>query len=228
MDQSQARERLNVRPGAIATAALAAAMLAASVWAWDKVPESLPVHFGLDGTADRYGSKWEALLAMPSAVAVIGLIMAAIPAIDPRRNNLAQSSGFYYAVWLGALAVLGVAHACLIATAMGADVNAGQIVGIAVGGLFVLLGNFMGKSRSNWFAGFRTPWTLSSDYSWQRTHRVTGWMLILTGVATIMSAIFLGPIAAFAAMSAGTVGTVILGSYLSYVFWKNDPERGQG
>ena len=228
MGETQTRQTLNIRQGVIATGVVIAGMVAASVWAWDKVPANLPVHFGLDGTADRYGSKWEALLIMPGAAALIGLIMAALPAIDPRRNNLARSGGLYYAAWFGALAVMGVAHAGLIAAAMGAAVNSGQIAAIAVGGLFVLLGNYMGKSRSNWFAGFRTPWTLSSDYSWQQTHRVTGWMFILTGVATIMSAIFLGPITAFAAMSAGTVGTVILGSYLSYVFWKNDPERGQG
>ena len=110
---------------------------------------------------------------------------------------------------------------------MGAVANVGQWIAIAVGALFVLLGNFMGKSRANWFAGFRTPWTLSSDYSWQKTHRMTGWMFVLTGVTTILAAILSTPLAAFLAMIVGTVGTIVLGAVLSYVFWKNDPERRQ-
>lgn len=225
MGEAETREALNVRPGVIASAVVIAAMLAASAWAWDKVPDSLPVHFGLDGTPDRYGSKWEALLIMPGVVALIGAIMAVVPLIDPRKNNLANSGGFYYAAWYGELAVMSVAHAGLIAAAMGAVANVGQWIAIAVGALFVLLGNFMGKSRANWFAGFRTPWTLSSDYSWQKTHRMTGWMFVLTGVTTILAAIFSTPFAAFLAMIVGTVGTIVLGAVLSYVFWKNDPER---
>lgn len=228
MGEAETREALNVRPGVIASAVVMAAMLAASVWAWDKVPDSVPVHFGLDGTADRYGSKWEALLIMPGVVALIGAIMAVVPLIDPRKNNLARSSGFYYAVWYGELAVMSVAHAGILAAAMGAVSNVGQWIAIAVGGLFVLLGNYMGKSRANWFAGFRTPWTLSSDYSWQKTHRIGGWMFVLTGVTTILAAIFLPPVAAFLTVIVGTVGTVIFGAVLSYVFWKNDPERRQG
>lgn len=225
MDEAETGKALNIWPGVVATTLVCVGMLAASVWAWDKVPDRIPVHFGLDGTADRWGAKWEGLLIMPGLVALIGAIMAVVPLIDPRKSNLASSGGFYYAVWYGELAVMSVAHAGLIAAAMGAIANLGQWIAIAVGALFVLLGNFMGKSRANWFAGFRTPWTLSSDYSWQKTHRMTGWMFMLTGITTILAAIFLPPMAAFIAMIVGAFGTVIIGSILSYLYWKNDPER---
>jgi uncharacterized membrane protein len=225
MDESETRETLNVWPGVIATALVCGGMLAASAWAWDKVPDQMPVHFGIDGKADRFGSKWEGLLIMPGVVALIGLIMAFVPALDPRSGNLARSSGFYYAVWYGELTVVSVVHAGLIAAGMGSTANVGQWIFVAVGALFVLIGNYMGKSRANWFAGFRTPWTLSSDYAWQKTHRIAGWMFMLNGLGMILAAIFLPPVAAFIAMIFGTLGTMILGGVLSYYFWKNDPER---
>jgi uncharacterized membrane protein len=225
MTGEDAPKTLNVWPGVVATAVVCAGMLAASAWAWDQIPDRVPVHFGIDGKPDRWGSKLEALLIMPGVVALVGVIMAVIPMIDPRRNNLASSSGFYYAVWYGELAVMSVAHAGLIAAAMGLSVNVGQILFVVTGALFIVIGNYMGKSRANWFAGFRTPWTLSSDYSWQKTHRATGWMFIATGVATIVCGVFVSSVAAVVAMLAGAAVTVVLGTYLSYVYWKNDPEK---
>jgi len=44
-------------------------------------------------------------------------------------------------------------------------------------GLFVLfyyLGILMQHSRRNWFVGIRTPWTLSSDVVWEKTHKRGG------------------------------------------------------
>lgn len=225
MTEDDTPKTLNIWPGVTATALVMAGMLAASAWAWDRVPDSIPVHFGIDGQPDRYGSKWEGLLIMPGVVALIGLIMAVVPMIDPRSGNLARSSGFYYAVWYGELAVMSVAHAGLIMAAMGLVVNVGQILFIVVGGLFVLMGNYMGKSRPNWFAGFRTPWTLSSDYSWQKTHRITGWMFMLTGAATIAAGLLVSTMAAALIMIGGTLVSALAGTWLSYTYWKNDPER---
>jgi uncharacterized membrane protein len=225
MMDDESPKTLNIWPGVTATAVVALGMLAASAWAWDRIPDSVPVHFGIDGTADRYGSKWEALLIMPGVVALVGLIMAVVPMIDPRKNNLAQSGGFYYAVWYGELAVMSVAHAGLIMAAMGLVANVGQILFVVVGGLFILLGNYMGKSRPNWFAGFRTPWTLSSDYSWQQTHRATGWMFMLTGAATIAAGMLVSTMAAALVLIGGALLTVAVGAWLSYAYWKNDPEK---
>jgi uncharacterized membrane protein len=225
MSDHETPKVLNVWPGIVASAVVAAAMLAASAWAWDRIPDRVPVHFGIDGMPDRYGSKWEALFIMPGVVALIGLIMAVVPLIDPRRNNLAQSSGFYYAVWYGELAVMSVAHAGMIAAAMGATANVGQALFVAVGLLFIVMGNYMSKSRPNWFAGFRTPWTLSSDYSWQKTHRMTGWMFMAAGAATILAGIFVSTTAAALTLIGGALLAAAIGTWMSYVYWKNDPEK---
>lgn len=59
------------------------------------------------------------------------------------------------------------------------------VVGLAMGVLFIVLGNIMGKIRPNWFIGVRTPWTLSSKLSWTKTHRLSGWLFIFMGLLAI-------------------------------------------
>ena len=62
------------------------------------------------------------------------------------------------------------------------------VMKLLVGGLFVVIGNYLGKVRRNFFVGIRTPWTLTSDEVWARTHRVGGWLFVLAGIAIIASA----------------------------------------
>jgi uncharacterized membrane protein len=60
---------------------------------------------------------------------------------------------------------------------------------LAVGVLFMLLGNYMGKLRRNFFVGIRTPWTLASDAVWERTHRFGGRLFVLGGLAMVIVAL---------------------------------------
>jgi uncharacterized membrane protein len=50
----------------------------------------------------------------------------------------------------------------------------------------MVIGNFMGKFRKNFFVGIRTPWTLTSDVVWERTHRFAGWLFVLAGAVWIV------------------------------------------
>jgi len=54
-----------------------------------------------------------------------------------------------------------------------------------IGVLFIILGNYMGKIKPNWFMGIRTPWTLSNEEVWNKTHRLGGKMFILLGLVMI-------------------------------------------
>jgi uncharacterized membrane protein len=96
---------------------------------------------------------------------------------------------------------------------------------ISCGAMFVVIGNFLGKTRSNWFFGIRTPWTLSSDRSWTLTHRLGGWLFIGTGLAVIVATALLGPdISLWIMLGLLLTGVVGLFAY-SYVAWRDDPAR---
>jgi uncharacterized membrane protein len=71
--------------------------------------------------------------------------------------------------------------------ASGTNVRINQMTFAGVGLLFIVLGNYMGKVRKNFFIGIRTPWTLASDEVWNRTHRLGGKFLILIGALMMLN-----------------------------------------
>ena len=71
--------------------------------------------------------------------------------------------------------------------ASGTDVRMNEMIYAGIGLLFIVLGNYMGKVRKNFFIGIRTPWTLASDEVWNRTHRLGGKILILIGLFMMLN-----------------------------------------
>jgi uncharacterized membrane protein len=91
-----------------------------------------------------------------------------------------------------------------------------------VGAFFMLLGFFMPRVHPNWFVGIRTPWTLSSDLSWQRTHKIGGVLFVVLGLLAVLSALVV-PAASIWVLVVGAVAMVVFLFAYSYSVWKNDP-----
>jgi uncharacterized membrane protein len=201
-------------------------MFVLSAWAWMRVPagQRIPVHWGMSGQVDRYGGKSEALLLLPLvALGMVGLL-ALIPRLEPRRLNLERSVKAYTAVWLGILGFLLVLHVVLVLTALGWPVGVPLVAACSVGALLVLMGNYLGKTRSNFFFGIRTPWTLSSELSWSKTHRLGGKLFVILGLGTIVTGL-LGPFVQFIWLLGGASLVVAVVLVYSYVVWRADPDK---
>jgi uncharacterized membrane protein len=205
-------------------------MLGLSLWASSSIADDarLAVHWNLEGVPDGFGSKWEALLAMPIMASGITLLFLVIPYVDPRRRNLEQSAKLWNAGAIGVVLFFGVIHAFLVLDALGHSIDIKNVLLPGAAALFILLGNYLGKSRSNWFAGIRTPWTMSSEYAWEKTHRWGGRLFVLSGIVTLVAWLFAdAKIAAFVMIGAIAL-TSLISVVLSYVYWKNDPDRVNG
>ena len=76
-------------------------MFLLSGWAWFQLPANaaLPVHWGISGQADRYGSKAEGLLLTPLLTLGISVLFYFLPQLDPRGKNLLRSEQAYRATW---------------------------------------------------------------------------------------------------------------------------------
>ncbi len=224
-----------IRKGLIASALLIIVMLGLSLGAMPHLAGDgqFATHWNIKGEADGFGSRAMVLWLIPGIAAGMAVLIAILPLIDPRRKNLLRSSLPYLIAWIGSLMVLTFAHAMLVLNAVGtvnlADVSNGpgllRWISVVVGAFMATLGAVMGKMRPNWFMGVRTPWTLSSDLSWDKTHRLTGWLFMLTGLATVVAALFLIPRWAFVCMSVGIALSVVIAIGYSFLVWKNDPNR---
>lgn len=218
------KTQFNLKTTWLISALIIVLMICLSAWAWVQLPAdaSLPVHWNAAGTADRYGGKSEALLLLPAVMVGILLLFSLIRFIDPLRANIARSGQAYRAVLLGILFFMAVLHTGAVLSALGYPINIGLLAAPAVGLMFVIMGNYMGKIRRNYMFGVRTPWTLASDLAWNKTHRITGKLFVLSGLLTIGAA-FLGSTIAFFTMMASILGTVIFAMIYSYSVWKRDP-----
>jgi len=203
------------------------AMLAVSAYGWIALPEDaqFPAQWSTEGEVNRYAGKLETLFAVPAMSAFLILLFSIGPIIDPRRRNLEKSRSLYLAGWIGGIGIAALVHFTALFTAVTGQAPSVRSIFIVNGLFLILLGNFMAKSKSNWFAGIRTPWTLASEHAWSVANRLAGWGLVTTGVATIVSAIFLQNQKTLAIVLAGTAATIIVSMAVSYLAWRSDRDR---
>ena len=184
--------KLNMKPILWSGIGALIAMLCLSAYAWPKIPAGtlIPVHWGADGQPNGYGSKLEGLFMMPIIYAVLFVFFLILPKIEPRKVNFANSFKAYNVIILALIGVMLVIHTATVLIALGVHLDINKIVVVTIGILFIMIGNVMGKIRSNFFMGIRTPWTLSSELSWRKTHRLGGWLFVMVGVAMLFSVFF--------------------------------------
>lgn len=203
------------------------AMLVLSAWAWVRTPAGaqIPIHWNAAGEVDGYGSKWVGLFLMPLITTAVALLLSQLPAIDPKGANILRSGKAYYVTWIALIGLQLLVHGVIIAAILGHEANIGRIIPFGVGVMFIILGNYFGKIRPNYTMGIRTPWTLASDLSWNKTHRLGGKLFIAVGLF-MATAVFL-PISELwvYVMLAGLFGSIILLTIYSYIVWKQDPDK---
>lgn len=218
---------MNLRPVAIAAVVATGVMLAMAAWAWGQIPAGaeVPIHWGLDGQPDGYASKEMALLFTPMLAIGLAALLYLLPRFEPRAQNLARSGPAYVQVCVAVLFVLVAVQLLVVLAAVGSPLDVDLVLGVATGVMFIVIGNVLGKVRSNFMFGVRTPWTLSSDLAWNKTHRLVGRLFVLLGIATIVVGMVGSPVAFFVVLLGG-IGVVLVVAFVySYQVWKSDPTR---
>jgi uncharacterized membrane protein len=209
------------------SAILIGAMSLAGAWTLLRMPAGSPVpsHWNAAGQVDGYAGPW-ILFLMPALTIGFDLLMATLILVEPRRGNLLASTAAYNAIVLGFAALMTVIQGVTVWSAVG-SVEAGDAIGslifVAAGLFLVVIGIFLPRIRSNFFMGIRTPWTLSSERSWSRTHRLGAWLFAGLGVLVAVSAAVPG-VGVFLIL--GGAGSVIVVLFVfSYVVWRADPDK---
>ncbi len=113
----------------------------------------------------------------------------------------------------------------VVLAAVGRPLDVTLVLGFGTGLLFVVIGNVLGKVRSNFMFGVRTPWTLSSDLSWNKTHRLVGRLFVLLGFAVAVATVVAGNEAYLAVLLGGIAIVIAVAFVYSYRVWKTDPNK---
>lgn len=198
--------------------ATAAAMSAA---VYTRLPERVPVHWTLSGEADRFGTRIEGAWLLPAVMLAVWVVMRLLPRIDPRRANYAKMQSTYDFIVNAVLTAVLAMHLVVLAAGLGYVIPMRRFVPLLFGVFFVAFGNVLPRTRPNWWFGVRTPWTLSSDRVWTRTHRVAGYAMTTTGIVTLVAAALPGSLPLAAAIAVAVVAAFWMVIY-SYVAWRQE------
>jgi uncharacterized membrane protein len=209
--------------------AAVAAYYAYQVWPLPRVP----MHWNIKGEVDRYGKgRQDALLflLLPCISLMVTALIRFVTRAGPRLEGMAATPRLLAAVFIfvpllftGVIAMIGsmtLSNAPFAASAWkirAVLVGAGLLVGV--------LGNFMGKTQRNWYIGVRTPWSLSSDAAWQKSNRLAGRLMVITGAVAVLLALFGPPVSAAIALGLGSAIMGVSAVYVSWAVWRNDPNR---
>ncbi len=201
-------------------------MLGFLAWAWSRLPERVAVHWNAVFKPDSWGPRWH-LLVLPGIALGILLLAPLLRRIDPRRADYARWNETFWLLINVIVLLMAVLCVGMIGFNLGWPLDMRTVILGAVGMMFVGLGNYLPRVRRNWWMGFRTPWTLSSDRVWRETHRLGGRLLVLAGLDLVVAA-FLPRVAAPWVALAGVAVAVLVPTVYSYVLWRQEPQEPQG
>lgn len=153
---------------------------------WNQLPAEIATHFGPGNVPNGWSSKVFTVFAIPTFLLVIHLFSLFLTLHDPKKQNISKKL-LSVIFWLIPL-VSCITYGLIYAYALNLTVNIGLVGNLVMGLLFLLLGNYMSKVHQNYTVGIKLPWTLSSPENWDKTHRLSSWLYLLTGLIFLADA----------------------------------------
>lgn len=188
------------------------AMFAASGLLYSRLPAMLPVHWNVRGDVDGYMPKNLAVFMTPGIALLIFGLFQILPQFDPKKEKYILFRHEYEIIQTSMIAFFAYMEFLTYYLSLHPTVNIRPLLFIGLGGLFILLGNFLSKIRQNYFVGVKTPWALANEDNWNKTHRFASWCFVLAGIATLAESFFLwyAPVIIF--------GGIMLAALLPYIY----------
>lgn len=213
---------MNTRTTVILAVILVAAGLLAGLLLWNQLPDQVASHWNANDQVDGYMPKFWGVFLMPLITVVMLLLFLVIPSIDPLKANIAAFRPVFNLFIVYIIAFMVYLHGLTLAWSLGYQ---GFKMSTALlpfmGLLFILVGYMLRSAKRNFFIGIRTPWTLSSDRVWEKTHRLGAVLFMLCGAIAFAGSFFGGPIAFWLIMAPLMASSLFLVIY-SYVLYQQE------
>ena len=205
-------------PAIIITALLTVLPIVLGLILWGRLPDPMPTHFNASGEADGFMSKAAAVFALPASMLLVHIVCTVTTFIDPKRRNI-DGKPIFMVLWICPVMSILVSG-FMYAYALGMNVNITTGMFIAIGILFIILGNYLPKCGPNYSIGIKVPWSLNDEANWQATHRFGGKVFVAAGVVTVILAFFVtaSPVLFWVYFAVDMIACAIPAVY-SYVYY---------
>ena len=146
------------------------------------IAERVPMHWGLNGQPDRYGSRWEALLFVPIMLLVMSVVFGLVGLVSGNRLKINATKGINIVAAAIVLFML-VIHKLLLSQDHAAIPN---LIPFMLSGLLIVLGFAIRGVEPNPFIGIRVPWTMNSPMVWRMTHDRASRLWVFAGAVGLV------------------------------------------
>lgn len=180
---------MKITKGEMAVFAIALAVFLIGACFYPYLPEQMASHWNARGEVDGYMSKAWGTFLMPIVILGLGLLFMVIVRIDPLRANFEKFRKYYDGFIILFSAFLFCLNLWMLLWNIGYQLSLNIVMPIGIGLLIFCSGILCENVKRNWFIGIMTPWTLSSDIVWDKTHRIGAKLFKAVGIV-ILAGVF--------------------------------------
>ena len=205
-------------------------------------PDTIPVHFDIYGIADRWGSKYEMLLLPIMSVASLFMFEGISrfyrrrltkEISDKQKSEIRSNLSVLNIVTWTMLLLFLIMNAFFLYTSYSQvypeknlpEFDVMKAVCITMGIVFMVMGNYMPKTRRNSTIGFRIPWTLYSDTTWNKSNRFASYVMMITGAIITIAALFVKGITAPIVMLTLVLISIVIMSVYAYTVYCDERKK---
>lgn len=200
---------------------IAIAVVAGALF-WDQLPEQMASHWNANDQVDGYMSKFWGVAMMPLITLGMFVLFLVLPNIDPLKANIAQFRSSFNLFIVLIVAFMLYIHGLTLAWSLGyQNFKMSSAMLPFLGILFMAIGYMLRQAKRNFFIGIRTPWTLSSDTVWEKTHQLGSVLFVLSGALAFVGS-FLNSEFAFWLFFIPLMGSTLFLVVYSYILYRNE------
>lgn len=188
---------------------------------WNKLPEQIATNWGMNGQANDWHNRSFVVFGIPIFVLLVHIFCAILTMNDPKNKEQSEKV-MGMILWITPIVSL-ITCGIIYAIALGQDVSI-NLVGLALGVMFVVIGNYLPKCKRNGTIGVRVKWTLESEENWSATHRISGKIWVIGGLIMIVGTFMPQPFGTWILIGITFLLALIPIAYSYWFYKKTDPK----
>lgn len=202
---------------------IAATVLFAVACLYHRLPDQIPTNWNINGIPG-YSSR-KTIWLISGMLPLFAVLFDVMPHMDPRQDNYQKFDRFYDGFCVGIQLFLAIVTGIILRESFfPGRLHISRIIFLLLSVMFLLIGNYMPKIQSNFYMGIKTPWTLSSDEVWRKTHRLGGKLYVGCGILTMLSAFLLPDRFTGIILVVLVLGSSIIVTFASWLWWRKETQ----
>ncbi|MEO0102400.1 MAG: SdpI family protein [candidate division WOR-3 bacterium] len=179
-----------MRVSIIVTLAIVLISFIIGVIFYPKMPERMASHWNIRDEVDGYTSRFWGIFLMPLISLGFLLLFLIIPIIDPLKENIKKFLKYFDLFIIFLFIFLLYLYLLTLFWNLGARFPMSKMLIPALSLFFFYCGVLVANAKRNWFIGIRTPWTLSNEIVWEKTHKIGGKLFKIAGIFALFGLLF--------------------------------------